>query len=43
MHFEAIDSVMCDPSIGVEWWDPAHKYGGGTDVLVGDIKHCAGH
>lgn len=43
VHFEAIDSVMCDPSIGVEWWDPAHKYGGGTDVLVGDIKHCAGH
>lgn len=39
VHFEAIDSVMCDPSIGVDWWDPAHKYGGGAYVLVGDIEY----
>lgn len=39
VQLEAIRSVMCDPSIGVEWLDPAHQNGGGANVLIGHFKH----
>lgn len=39
MQFEAIDSVMSDPPIGVERWDPGYLYGGGADVLIGNFEH----
>ncbi len=39
VQVEAIDSVMCDSSIGVEWRDPAHLDGGGADVLIGHLEH----
>lgn len=39
LHFETIDGVMGDPSVRVERWDPAHQYGGGADVAIGNVKH----
>ena len=41
VEVEAVDGVVCDPSVGGGGRSPAHQDGGGANVLIGHAHHRA--